>query len=59
MPKLKMAQRETIEEMSHRIERLQRAQQLQRESELENSLAPFRVGSVPYLNAIPLTRGLE
>ncbi len=24
-----------------------------------NSLAPFRVGSVPYLNAVPLTRGLE
>ena len=26
---------------------------------LEDSLAPFRVGSVPYLNAVPLTRGLE
>jgi chorismate dehydratase len=24
-----------------------------------NTLAPFRVGSVPYLNAVPLTRGLE
>lgn len=24
-----------------------------------NSLAPFRVGSVPYLNAVPLTHGLE
>jgi chorismate dehydratase len=24
-----------------------------------NSLRPFRVGSVPYLNAVPLTRGLE
>jgi hypothetical protein len=24
-----------------------------------NTLAPFRVGSVPYLNAAPLTRGLE
>ena len=32
---------------------------LQRERALENSLAPFRVGSVPYLNAVPLTRGLE
>ncbi|MDQ6631717.1 MAG: menaquinone biosynthesis protein [Verrucomicrobiota bacterium] len=30
-----------------------------RESDLENSLTPFRVGSVPYLNAVPLTRGLE
>jgi len=26
---------------------------------LEGSLAGFRVGSVPYLNAVPLTRGLE
>ena len=26
---------------------------------LHVSLAPFRVGSVPYLNAVPLTRGLE
>ncbi|MFO1501197.1 MAG: menaquinone biosynthesis protein [Verrucomicrobiota bacterium] len=24
-----------------------------------NTLTPFRVGSVPYLNAVPLTRGLE
>jgi chorismate dehydratase len=32
---------------------------LQRESALEDSLKPFRVGSVPYLNAAPLTRGLE
>jgi chorismate dehydratase len=26
---------------------------------LQNTLAPFRVGSVPYLNAVPLTRGIE
>ena len=26
---------------------------------LEDSLAPFRAGSVPYLNTAPLTRGLE
>src|SRR5207249_9098281 len=32
---------------------------LQREDNLSESLAPFRVGSVPYLNAVPLTRGLE
>ena len=25
----------------------------------KNTLGPFRVGSVPYLNAVPLTRGLE
>src|SRR5215471_17621068 len=57
--KLRMAPRETIEEVSHRLEREQRASQLQRESNLEQSLAPFRVGSVRYLNAVPLTRGLE
>src|SRR3989449_2597999 len=57
--KLRMAPRETVEEVSHRLERQQRASQLQRESSLEQSLAPFRVGSVRYLNAVPLTRGLE
>lgn len=31
----------------------------QREIDLEHSLGGFRVGSVPYLNAVPLTRGLE
>jgi chorismate dehydratase len=57
--KLRMAPRETVEEVSHRLEREQRASQLQRESSLEQSLAPFRVGSVRYLNAVPLTRGVE
>ena len=41
------------------VEREQRAADLQRESNLEHSLAPFRVGSVGYLNTVPLTRGLE
>ena len=54
-----MAPRETAEEAAHRFEREQRAAALQRESNLEQSLAPFRVGSVGYLNTVPLTRGLE
>jgi chorismate dehydratase len=54
-----MAPAETAEETSQRLEREQRAANLQRESNLEQSLAPFRVGSVRYLNAVPLTRGLE
>src|SRR5437588_4854744 len=58
-PKLRMAARETAEEMEQRLERQQRAANLQRESNLDQSLAPFRVGSVRYLNAVPLTRGLE
>jgi len=59
IPKLRLAPRESLEDMIHREERLRRAAHLQRESDLENSLAPFRVGSVAYLNAVPLTRGLE
>ena len=58
-PKLRMAPFETAEETAHRCEREQRVVDLQRESNLEHSLAPFRVGSVGYLNAVPLTRGLE
>src|SRR5438477_3225627 len=58
-PKLRMAPPESAEELAHRFERERRAVQLQREDNLSDSLAPFRVGSVPYLNAVPLTRGLE
>jgi chorismate dehydratase len=54
-----MVPAEPAEALSHRVEREQRASQLQRECNLEQSLAPFRVGSVGYLNAVPLTRGLE
>lgn len=59
IPKLRMAPLETAEETAHRCEREQRVVELQRESALEHSLAPFRVGSVKYLNGVPLTRGLE
>ena len=59
IPKLRMAPPESAEELAHRFEREKRAVQLQREDNLGDSLAPFRVGSVPYLNAVPLTRGLE
>jgi len=58
-PKLRMAALETAEEAAHRAEREQRVVDLQRESKLDHSLAPFRVGSVGYLNTVPLTRGLE
>src|SRR5881396_358060 len=59
LPKLRLAPKESAEELAQRYAREQRASNLLRESELENSLAPFRVGSVRYLNAVPLTRGLE
>src|SRR6266498_2220605 len=57
--KLRMAPRETAEELARRVEHEQRAANRQRESDLEGSLAPFRVGSVDALNTVPLTRGLE
>ena len=57
--KLRLAPAETAEELAHRCEREQRAAALQIEDNLGRSLAPFRVGSVRFLNAVPLTRGLE
>jgi chorismate dehydratase len=54
-----MAPREPAEEVAQRFDREQRVVNLQRESALERSLGTFRVGSVRYLNAVPLTRGLE
>ena len=59
LPKLRLAPDETPEELAHRSERERRAAEVQREDRLGSSLAPFRVGSVPHLNAVPLTRGLE
>lgn len=58
IPKLRLASTET-ESLAHRVERERVAAERQREMNLEGSLAPFRAGSVPYLNAAPLTRGLE
>ena len=55
----RLAREETPEELAHRFERETRPGLLKRETALEDSLAPFRVGSVPYLNTAPLTRGLE
>lgn len=54
-----MAPPETAEHLAHRVEHEQRAAQRQRESILDQSLKPFRVGSVKALNTVPLTRGLE
>jgi chorismate dehydratase len=54
-----MAPPEAAEDVARRAEREQRAVNLQREFGLEQSLAPFRVGSVGYLNTAPLGRGIE
>jgi chorismate dehydratase len=58
-PKLRLAPVDTPEQLAHRFERETRPAELQRESQLEDSLGDFKVGSVPYLNAAPLTRGLD
>jgi chorismate dehydratase len=50
---------EPAERIAHRLEREKLTAEREREFGLEQSLAPFRVGSVRYLNAVPLTRGLE
>jgi len=59
IPSLRMAPRESAEDLAQRLERERRASETQRELEAEGSLRPFRVGSVGYLNAVPLTRGIE
>ncbi|MBN2505644.1 MAG: menaquinone biosynthesis protein [Verrucomicrobia bacterium] len=59
-PELRIVPLETPEELAAGIARGRRDECRQREEALEdNALAPYRVGSVPYLNAVPLTRGLE
>src|SRR5438309_10249227 len=59
IPKLRLAPAESPEELKRRYEREARLVERHHEEELEGSLKGFRVGSVPYLNAVPLTRGLE
>ena len=57
--KLRMAPAESPADIARRLEREQVKAHREREAGLEGSLAPFRVGSVEYLNAVPLTRGIE
>ena len=54
-----MAEPDSPEQIARRYERDQRTANREREAGLEQSLAPFRVGSVKALNTVPLTRGLE
>jgi chorismate dehydratase len=57
--KLRLAPTESTEELHRRHQREVLLSGRLHEQELEGSLAGFRVGSVPYLNAVPLTRGIE
>jgi len=57
---LRMAPPESADDLGRRMAREKTAAARQHERDLEAvSLPPGRVGSVPYLNAVPLTRGLE
>jgi len=62
IPKLRMAPPEppeSAELLERRVAREKLNLERKTEFDLEQSLAPFRVGSVDSLNAVPLTRGLE
>lgn len=62
IPKLRMAEPEppeSAESLERRVAREKLVASREVEAELDRSLAPFRVGSVNALNAVPLTRGLE
>jgi chorismate dehydratase len=60
IPRFKKATDESPEELARRIEREKVLAARVHEQELADlPLAPMRVGSVPYLNAVPLTRGIE
>jgi len=59
IPKLRMAPPESAAELERRLERDRITTEREREVQLEQSLGKFRVGSVKFLNAVPLTRGLE
>lgn len=60
VPRLRLAQPESSDDLARKIEREKLLNTRQLERDLESvPLAPMRVGSVPYLNAVPLTRGIE
>ena len=59
LPRLRLSSDASPEELAQRFQRERRAQDLQREARLAEEEGSFRIGSVPYLNAVPLTRGLE
>lgn len=59
IPKLRLAPPESAEDLKRRLERESVLLDRHHEDELSDSLKGFRVGSVPYLNAVPLTRGIE
>lgn len=58
LKKLSLCPPESPEALAIRFERERRALLDQKERQLESCAQTFRIGTVPYLNAAPLTRGL-
>lgn len=59
LPRLRLLDDSEAARLTNQLQREAIQVERQRETELEQSLQGFRVGSVPFLNAVPLTRGLE
>lgn len=58
MPRLRLAPNTPIEAQVDHLRKEQRIENKHREAKLE-MVDEFRIGSVPYLNSVPLTRGIE
>ncbi len=59
LPRLRLVDTSEAARMARELQREALAMERRQEEELGRSLGRFRVGSVPYLNAVPLTRGIE
>ena len=59
IPKLRMAPPESPKDIARKPKRKKVKGSLKQEPGPEGPLARFRIGSVKYLNAVPLTRGIE
>ena len=56
---LRLAGLGSPEQLARHLERERRNENNRREDDLDQSLAGYRVGTVPYLNGAPLVRGIE
>ena len=59
IPKLRMAPPEPPKDIERKSKRKKAKASRTRKASSEESPAQFRIGSVKYLNAVPLTRGIE
>ena len=59
LPRLRLVDPSEAARLAHELQRESTTLERHREEGLQQSLAGYRVGSVPFLNAVPLTRGIE